>query len=222
MTPPRVRSCGDQMLLVELGSAVDPVVNERAIRLADEIRARKAGGVRDVVPGYCTVGVHFDPLRTDVAALEEAIAEAGARAVETTRADERRAVDIPVVYGGDCGPDLDAVAAAAGCTPAEVVARHAARTYRVYMLGFVPGFAYMGRVDPSIAAARHRVPRERVPAGSVGIAGEQTGVYPIECPGGWQIVGRTDARLFDAARTPASLLRPGDAVRFVPIEVRRP
>jgi KipI family sensor histidine kinase inhibitor len=125
-----------------------------------------------------------------------------------------------VSYGGADGPDLDAVAAFAGCTPEEVVERHAGRTYRVYMLGFVPGFAYMGRVDPTIAAPRHRMPREKVPAGSVGIAGEQTGVYPMETPGGWQLVGRTRLQMFDASRERPSLLAPGDLVRFVPETVR--
>jgi KipI family sensor histidine kinase inhibitor len=129
---------------------------------------------------------------------------------------ERAAIDIPVIYGGAGGPDLEAVAELAGCPVSEVIARHAARTYRVYMLGFVPGFAYMGTVDPAIAAPRHRVPRERVPAGSVGIAGQQTGVYPVESPGGWQLIGRTSTVMFDAARTPPSLLSPGDRVRFVP------
>ena len=105
----------------------------------------------------------------------------------------------------------------AGCSIDEVVARHSARTYRVYMLGFIPGFAYMGRVDPSIAAPRHRVPRERVPAGSVGIAGLQTGVYPVESPGGWQLIGRTATVMFDPNRQVPSLLAPGDLVRFVPI-----
>ena len=105
----------------------------------------------------------------------------------------------------------------AGCSPEDVIKRHAARVHRVYMLGFVPGFAYMGRVDASIAAPRHRVPRERVPAGSVGIAGVQTGVYPVESPGGWQLIGRTESVMFDASRTPPSLLAPGDLVRFVPI-----
>ena len=102
------------------------------------------------------------------------------------------------------------------CSTDEVIERHSATTYRVYMLGFVPGFAYLGRVPSSIAAPRHRVPRERVPAGSVGIAGQQTGVYPIETPGGWQLIGRTDSVMFDAGRTPASLLTAGDMARFVP------
>ncbi len=131
---------------------------------------------------------------------------------------ERTPVDIPVRYGAADGPDLAAVAAWAQCTPDAVVERHAARVYRVYMLGFVPGFAYMGRVDSTIAAPRHRVPRERVPAGSVGIAGQQTGVYPISTPGGWQLIGRTDAVMFDATRAVPSLVRPGDFVRFVPVQ----
>ena len=113
------------------------------------------------------------------------------------------------------------MAARARCSPDEVIARHSERTYRVYMLGFVPGFAYMGRVDESIASPRHRVPRERVPAGSVGIAGLQTGVYPVDSPGGWQLIGRTETVMFDPRREQPSLLAAGDLVRFVPVGERR-
>lgn len=204
------------MLIVEFDEIIDPIVNERSIRLARALQGRRASGVRDVVPGYRSVGIHFDPLRTDLAALERAIADESSRLAAVDSIDDRDVRQIPVNYGGEYGPDLDAVAAFAGLTPAEVVARHAARTYRVYMLGFVPGFAYMGRVERALAAPRHRVPRERVPAGSVGIAGEQTGVYPIETPGGWQLIGRTAMVMFDPARTPPSALAPGDLVRFVP------
>lgn len=213
----RIRECGDSMLLVELASVIDPLVNTRAIALATRLRDRQARGVRDVAPGYCTVGVHFDPLQTDLLALEAAIADEAA-IVETMVTELSQApIEIGVIYGGEAGPDLAAVAERAGCTPADVVERHAARTYRVYMLGFVPGFAYMGRVDATIAMPRHRVPRERVPAGSVGIAGEQTGVYPVASPGGWQLIGRTSTVLFDPTRSQASLLAPGDEVRFVPL-----
>ena len=208
------------MLLVELEPAIDPVINERAIMLASRIRARAARGVRDVAPGYSTLGVHFDPLQTDLAALERAIETDGAALATIEQVAERAVIDIPVSYGGAGGPDLDAVATFAGCQAAEVVARHSARTYRVYMLGFVPGFAYMGRVDQSIAAPRHRVPRERVPAGSVGIAGLQTGVYPLESPGGWQLIGHTTTVMFDPNRELPSLLKAGDVVRFVPVEIR--
>lgn len=213
----KVRECGDAMLLVELEPVIDPVVNEHAIALAARLRGRNMRGVRDVVPGYCTVGVHFDPLQTDLAALEDAIADDGDAVAGIESPAMTTPIEIGVHYGGPDGPDLGAVAAYAGCTEHEVIERHAGRVYRVYMLGFVPGFAYMGRVEPSIAAPRHRVPRERVAAGSVGIAGLQTGVYPVASPGGWQLIGRAESVMFDPHRTPPSLLAPGDLVRFVPI-----
>jgi KipI family sensor histidine kinase inhibitor len=205
------------MLLVEFEPVIDHRVNERAIALAARMRVRQLRGVRDVAPGYCTVGVHFDPLQTDLAALEGAIADEADAAEATETGSGKTPVEIGVRYGGVDGPDLEAVAAHAGCGVGEVIERHAARVYRVYMLGFVPGFAYMGRVDAAIATPRHRIPRERVPAGSVGIAGEQTGVYPVASPGGWQLIGRTDSVMFDANRLPASLVGPGDLVRFVPL-----
>jgi inhibitor of KinA len=206
------------MLLIELEPVIDPMVNERAIQLAARIRARGARGIRDVAPGYCTVGVQFDPLQTDLAALEQVIAreEADLSSLETF--GDRPVIEIPVSYGGAAGPDLEHVAQFAGCSTEEVVRRHSSRIYRVYMIGFVPGFAYMGRVDASIAAPRHRVPRERVPAGSVGIAAGQTGVYPVDSPGGWQLIGRATAVMFDAKRERPSLLAAGDLVRFVLLE----
>jgi KipI family sensor histidine kinase inhibitor len=186
------------------------------IQLCERLTARLSSVVRDVVPAYCSIGIHFDPLLTDLAALERVIGEEAEALAHVERRGSERVVEIPVRYGGEDGPDLEAVAAWAGCTTDDVIARHTSRTYRVYMLGFVPGFTFMGRVDGTIAAPRHRVPRESVPAGSVGIAGEQTGIYPIATPGGWQLIGRTDLTMFDAARTPPNLLAPGDLVRFVP------
>jgi KipI family sensor histidine kinase inhibitor len=212
----KIRPCGDSMLLVELEPVIDPVINERAILLASRIRERKARGVRDIAPGYSTLGIHYDPLQTDLAALEQAIEQEFAGLASLDTIADRAVIEIPVNYGGEYGPDLDAVATFAGCSVDEVIKRHSSRTYRVYMLGFVPGFAYMGRVDPSLAAPRHRVPRERVPAGSVGIAGLQTGVYPVESPGGWQLIGHTTKMMFDANRDQPSLLSAGDLVRFVP------
>jgi KipI family sensor histidine kinase inhibitor len=217
----KISQCGDSMLLVELEPVIDPVINERAILLASRIRARAGRGVRDVAPGYATVGVHFDPLQTDLLALERTIETEFASLAGIESIADREVIEIPVQYGGPRGPDLTNVASHAGCSIEDVIARHSARTYRVYMLGFVPGFAYMGRVDPSIAAPRHRVPRERVPAGSVGIAGLQTGVYPVESPGGWQLIGHTTAVMFKADRERPSLLAAGDLVRFVPVGVDR-
>ena len=213
----RIRAAADTMLLVEFEPIIDPAVNDRVIRLSDRLQARLKHVIRDIVPAYCSIGIHFDPLLTDLAALERVIEEESRRVEQMVASEERPVVEIPVRYGGEHGPDLEAVATWAACTAEQVVERHAARIYRVYMLGFVPGFSYMGRVDSSIAAPRHRLPRERVPAGSVGIAGEQTGVYPLPTPGGWQLIGRTDAVMFDASRPQPSLVRPGDLVRFVPI-----
>ena len=210
-----VRAAGDTMLLVEWEQTIDPAVNQRVIDLAQRLRARAGHAVRDIVPGYCSVGVHFDPLRTNITALERVIHEEARTLPDRHVSADMTPVEVAVRYGGGDGPDLRSVADLAGCTEDEVVRRHTARLYRVYMLGFVPGFAYMGRVDASIAVPRHRVPRERVPAGSVGIAGEQTGVYPMSTPGGWQLIGRTDATMFDSRRAQPSLLQPGDLVRFV-------
>jgi KipI family sensor histidine kinase inhibitor len=163
------------------------------------------------------VAIHFDPLRTDYATLTARI-EAEVAAVRTLEPVEGEPVRLPVCYGGEFGPDLSAVATFANISEAEVVRRHTARTYRVFMLGFMPGFAYMGIVDESIAAPRLTVPRLRVPRGSVGIAGLQTGVYPCSTPGGWQVVGRTPVEPFDLNRAEPCLFKPGDAVNFYAID----
>ncbi|MGQ0734593.1 MAG: 5-oxoprolinase subunit PxpB [Acidobacteriota bacterium] len=212
-----IRLSGDTMLLVEFEQAIDQAVNEAVIRLGDRLRTRLGRQVRDIVPAYASLGIHFDPLLTDLVALERAIEDEAGQPPEVLRVAERPAIEIPVRYGGEDGPDLEAVAEFADCEPEEVIQLHASQVYRVYMLGFVPGFAYLGRVDGRIAAPRHRVPRDRVPAGAVGIAGEQTGVYPISTPGGWQLIGRTDVRMFDLSRPEPSLLHPGDRVRFLPV-----
>jgi len=210
----RIREAGDSALLLQAEPAIDPAVNARVIGIAAAVRQRKIPGVRDVVSTFHSVAVCFDPLSTDVAAVTEALREASGAAVSH---EAGKMIEVPVAYGGDSGPDLFEVSVFAGCTPEMVVERHASRTYRVFMLGFLPGFPYMGLVDETIGAPRKATPRLRVPAGSVGVAGRQTGIYPRDSPGGWQIIGRTPLVLFDPDRTPPSLLAPGDRVRFVPV-----
>ncbi len=173
--------------------------------------------MRDVVTGYRSIAVHVDPLRADAAAMEEALLRLASEAT-VGAAEAAGIVQVPVCYGGEFGPDLAEVAAFAGCPAETVVALHAGRTYRVYMVGFVPGFPYMGTVDPRIAMPRRESPRLRVPALSVGIAGAQTGIYPTSTPGGWRLIGRAAVRPFDAARTPPCLFEPGTRVQFVPID----
>ena len=208
-----IREAGDSALLLELDPVIDLEVNARAVAIAAALRRHPFPGVRDIVSTFRSVAVFFDPLRADVAALAEAIGRASGAAPII---EEHPTIDVEVVYGGENGPDLAEVAAFAGCAPSDVIDRHASRTYRVFMLGFLPGFAYMGSVDDSIAAPRRATPRTRVPAGSVGIAGRQTGIYPVDSPGGWQIIGRTAMKVFDPDRNPPALFAPGDSVRFIP------
>ena len=210
-----ISDAGDSALILELEPRIDETVNARAIAIARAVRRKAIAGVRDVVSTYRSVAVCFDPLHTRLEALSPVLERAAA---EEAPIESPRMVEVPTVYGGDAGPDLADVARASGQTEAEVVRRHTAVTYRVFMLGFVPGFAYLGSVDESIVAPRRPNPRARVPAGSVGIAGRQTGIYPQESPGGWQIVGRTRVRPFDALRTPQFLVEAGDRVRFVAVD----
>jgi inhibitor of KinA len=213
----RIVPAGDSALIVEFEERIDPGVNARTIACADAIQAAAIEGVRDVVPTYRSVAVYFDPLHTDGEALTACLEREAARPASAAPA-ARPAVRIPVCYGGDLGPDLPAVAAFAAVSESEVIRLHAAESYRVFMLGFVPGFAYLGIVDQRIAMPRHATPRVRVPSGSVGIAGVQTGVYSAETPGGWQLIGRTPVKPFDPVREPPFLLKAGDAVQFYPIE----
>jgi KipI family sensor histidine kinase inhibitor len=219
----RVEALGDRALVVVLGEGIDPGVNARVHQLAALVRARRLPGVTDLVPAYATLAVHYDPAPwagrgvPPHQALRDELAAIWGRA-RPGSAQPPRQVAVPVCYGGEFGPDLEEVASRCGLPAAEVVARHTAAEYRVYMLGFSPGFAYLGGLDPVIAAPRRDTPRLKVPAGSVGIAGMQTGIYPLESPGGWQIIGRTPRRLFRPERAEPCLLAPGDTLRFVAVE----
>jgi inhibitor of KinA len=213
----RIVPAGESAVIVEFEARIDPEVNARAIACAEAVQAARLAGVRDVVPTYRSVAVYFDPLRTDNDALMACLERVAGRAPGPASA-ARAPVRIPVCYGGEWGPDLAAVAAFAGMTESDVARVHAGGTYRVFMLGFVPGFAYLGIVDARIAMPRHATPRVRVPAGSVGIAGVQTGVYPAETPGGWQLIGRTPLKPFDPSRDDPFLMQAGDAVQFYPID----
>lgn len=213
----RITWAGDTAVSVEFEARISRATSDRVVRLARAIADASPAGVRDVVPTYHAVTVHFDPLRTDIAALLRQLEhEAGQPAPPVD--DAPRVVRIPVFYGGAHGPDLNEVAAWAGLAEEDVVARHVSAEYRVYMLGFLPGFAYLASVDRRIAMPRRVHPRTHVPEGSVGVAGEQTGVYPQTSPGGWQIIGRTPIRLVDFAKPDPFLLHPGDLVRFYEVD----
>lgn len=212
---------GDSALVLAYPARLDPDVNARCVAVAGALRRLRPPGVRDVVEAYATVTVHCDPLACDVDALAGVLRRLAAGAAPPAGGDAdrpRREHRLPVRYGGARGPDLADVARFARCSEQEVVERHRGAAYRVYMLGFQPGFAYLGAVDPRIAAPRRAAPRVHVPAGSVGIAARQTGVYPVASPGGWQLIGQTPVRVFDPARRDPFLLAAGDLVRFEPID----
>jgi inhibitor of KinA len=208
---------GDASLVVEFPTHIDPAISDRAVGLARLVREECAGIARDVVVGYCTVTVYFDPLDGPPARLEEQLRRLASAPAET-HYDTGTMVDVPVCYGGDHGPDLRAVAAVTGLREHEVVAIHSRATYRVYVVGFVPGFPYMASVDPRLVLPRLETPRTRVPAGSVAIAAGQTGIYPSETPGGWHLIGRTPLKPFDPARAEPFAFKAGDRVRFRPID----
>jgi len=209
---------GDEALLAVLGDGVDEALNRRVHGLAARIRAARDRGWGVPVPGYATVLAPFDPELLDPGRAE---ADLTAWLVEALAGDppedrELPVVEIPVRYGGEDGPDMGDVAERLGLTHEQVADAHASVTYRVYLLGFVPGFAYLGPLPEVLALPRRPEPRPRVPPGSVAIAGRQTAVYPFATPGGWHLIGRSGACLWDLRKEPPSILRSGDRVRFVP------
>ncbi|WP_321890041.1 5-oxoprolinase subunit PxpB [Paraburkholderia bannensis] len=214
---PRIYPLGDEALVCEAPPPATLDVQRRIWAVA--ALARGWDAVREVVPGMNNLTIVFDALAADAVALTRALEAAwhDADASDALKPDAAtgREVEIPVHYGGEAGPDLGAVARHTGLAPADVAARHAAGVYTVFFLGFQPGFAYLGGLDAALHAPRRATPRVAVPAGSVGIGGAQTGIYPARSPGGWQLIGRTALNLFDPARNPPSLLMPGDRVRFV-------
>jgi len=222
--PPQIQEFGDGALLLTLGNRMDIDLNRRAHRLAAVIERLLARDprFRRALPGYASVLAPFDPLELDAAearaVLEPLVIEATAPG-RNSQPDERRPIiTIPVRYGGNDGPDLESVAELHGLRPRDVVDLHSGPLYHVFMIGFAPGFAYLGPLPTEIETPRLATPRPRVPSGSVAIAGGQTGVYPFAAPGGWRLIGRTDVPMWDLARSSPALLSAGDRVRFVPVD----
>ena len=222
MNPPRIEPLGDCAALIHCGEIIDATINAQALAIARALEDARLPGIVDIAPAYASVCVRYEPAAwtgTDVAPSPfDRVAERLRTLVDNAASDaatDTGSVEIAVTYGGQCGPDLADVAAHTGLSEEEVVARHGAAEYRVAMLGFTPGFAYLLGLDPALHMPRRATPRTRVPAGSVAIGGAQTGVYPRETPGGWHLIGRTTASLFDPARDPPALLKPGMRVKFV-------
>jgi KipI family sensor histidine kinase inhibitor len=213
----RFLGSGDSCLVVEFADSIDMEANLRLQNLRRELSARNIRGVREYVPTYRSLSVYFDPMAVSRARLEEAIGAALGSFGADVRGD-RRVLAMPVAYGGEFGPDMENVSRHTGLPEEEIIRRHTGRDCYCYMLGFTPGFSYLGGMDEALETPRLENPRVLIPAGSVGIAGRQTGAYSIDSPGGWQLIGRTPLKLFDPSdEMNPTLISPGDWIRFVSV-----
>lgn len=215
---PTISPVGDRAISIDFGQVIDPKINRHIRQTIERIKELQLEGIIELVPTYCALLVEYDAMLysySDICNIIEPTLEAG---MTDTTNELVTVVEVPTVYGGDFGPDLSFVATHNHLSEDEVVSIHSGTDYLVYMLGFIPGFTYLGGMDPRIATPRLSSPRTLIPAGSVGIAGEQTGTYPSDSPGGWQIIGRTPVTMYDMSKAQAALLNAGDYVRYVPID----
>lgn len=214
---PRYLAAGDHALIIELGNEIRPEINQRIQGLMVALEEQDLWGVREYIPTYRSLMIVYDPMKLLFKELVENVQQIEMQ-LELTALPKAKIIEVPVVYGGDFGPDISYVAQYHNVSENDVISLHTARDYLVYMLGFTPGFCYLGGLAEELETPRLTTPRTRIPAGSVGIAGKQTGIYPIDSPGGWQLIGRTPLRVFDPHREPAVLISAGDYVRFVQID----
>ncbi len=223
-SPYHIYPCGDHALTISFGEKVDIDINEKVIQLFHFLQGAPIAGVLDIIPAYSTITIVYDliilkkknPARSVYQSMYAEIKKA-VEQITGSYMSQNRLIKIPVCYDLSVAPDLVSLAEQHHLTIDEVIQLHAGKTYRVFMIGFLPGFSYMGTVDEKIATPRKSKPRTLVPAGSVGIAGEQTGIYPFDSPGGWQLIGQTPVAMFSAYRETPCYLQPGDEVQFYPI-----
>jgi inhibitor of KinA len=208
---------GDSCLVMEFGDEISPELNQMVRRVSVSLAEAEIQGITELVPTYRSLYIEYDPLQISLEELKRRLLEIEG-SLSRTDLPPPRTVEIPTLYGGEQGPDLASVAEYHGISEREVVEIHKSGEYLVYMLGFTPGFAYLGGLSERISTPRLETPRLKVPAGTVAIAGRQTGVYPVESPGGWRLLGRTPIKLFDPHKDPPSVLQPYDYVRFVEID----
>ena len=215
---PTISSVGDRAISIDFGQVIDPTINRHIRQTIERIKELQLEGIIELVPTYCALLVEYDAMLyfySEICNIIEPTLEEG---MTNTTNEMVTVVEVPTVYGGEFGPDLSFVASHNHLSEDEVISIHSGTDYLVYMLGFIPGFTYLGGMDPRIATPRLSSPRTLIPAGSVGIAGEQTGTYPSDSPGGWQIIGRTPVTMYDMSKAQAALLKAGDYVRYVPID----
>lgn len=215
---PTISPVGDRAISIDFGQVIDPTINRHIRQTIERIKELQLDGIIELVPTYCALLVEYDAMLYSYSEICNIIEPTLEEGMANTINELVTVVEVPTVYGGEFGPDLSFVASHNHLSEDEVISIHSGTDYLVYMLGFIPGFTYLGGMDPRIATPRLSSPRTLIPAGSVGIAGEQTGTYPSDSPGGWQIIGRTPVTMYDMSKAQAALLKAGDYVRYVPID----
>ena len=215
---PTISPVGDRAISIDFGQVIDPTINRHIRQTIERIKELQLEGIIELVPTYCALLVEYDAMLYSYSEICNIIEPTLEEGMTNTTNELVTVVEVPTVYGGEFGPDLSFVASHNHLSEDEVISIHSGTDYLVYMLGFIPGFTYLGGMDPRIATPRLSSPRTLIPAGSVGIAGEQTGTYPSDSPGGWQIIGRTAVTMYDMSKAQAALLKAGDYVRYVPID----
>jgi inhibitor of KinA len=222
---PKIFCLGDSAMTIEFGERLDIETNQLAIKCAALLESHPFPGFIEAAPTYASTTVFYDPVQvvrecgdvTEICRYISGRLLSAASSAEGFMIDMTRLIEVPARFGGDAGPDLTEISTHCGISEDEVIEIFTGHEYRVFMLGFLPGFAYMGKLDERIAMPRRDVPRTRVPAGSIGIADHQTGIYPLDSPGGWQLIGHTEMTTFDVCSDPPWAFSPGDRVRFVPV-----
>lgn len=213
----RILTAGDSSLLIEFGKIISPDINRKIAATVQLIKAQQTPGVVDIIPAFCSLLINYDPRVISYEEIRERMQTILKIDVKADAA-RKKIYEIPVCYGGEFGPDLDNIAQHAGLSPEEVIQIHSSRDYLIYMLGFLPGFCYLGGLDERIHTPRLANPRLKISAGSVGIGGSQTGIYPLDSPGGWQLMGMTPVKTYDPQREVPILVEAGDYIRFIPID----
>ena len=216
MSEIKIYTAGDSSLLIEFEQKISPEINAQITAVVRMIKAQQIEGVTDMIPAFASLLINYDPRVISYAGLKSRL-EKILKLEISGEASAARIFEIPVCYGGEYGPDLQNIAGHAGLSPEEVIRIHSGEDYLIYMLGFLPGFSYLGGLDERIHTPRLANPRIRIPAGSVGIGGSQTGIYPLDSPGGWQLLGMTPVKTYDPDREVPILFEAGDYIRFIPV-----
>lgn len=209
-------TAGDSAIVMEFGDTIEKEINAKIAAVVENLKKKNIDGILDILPTYRSILINYDPVKISYGEMVETL-NGLSKSDKANESDEVRLIEIPTLYGKEYGPDIDFVAENANLSVDEVIKIHSGTDYLVYMMGFIPGFTYLGGLDPRIATPRLKSPRLKIEPGSVGIAGSQTGMYPLESPGGWQLIGRTPLKLFDDTKEPPVFIQAGDYIRYVSI-----